>query len=480
MVQSGGDDKDKKRKERTMSTTTKEQSHKRTKRQPSPEEDEDVVAEVPSTSNKARGGGRGGGRSGGRQASTAAKGKTAAKSKKITTAQRAAAEAAAEAQRSSGSDDEAQLPKSERILAKTSIAPPPRTRPPNSKVMPKATPKPSQVRIRKSSSPDDEEMDRSEVVKGKKKVVEGKRKVVEESENDLGGYEDADASSAMSDEHKLPEMEGVEVESVVVKAKAGKKKAIAEPTTRRGDFLSFRSGDAALSSGLSNPTSGISAASSEQPTPSISPGPADVQMNSDSDDALAQVFSDQIDVDDRAYTKEELKGSSRTMGGSIGGKAVGNALNIADMIVDQPTMSGKVKIFHSMLLVIWPSFSTKLISAGQLSVVVLEATTESAAVTPSAPVATTSSTGGTKPIGIKRSKMTLMLIEKYELPPDLTNYSSEGTLHSAYSKYKAIKELMGKIEDEVAEGTEKEGKESKEEFDFKLSFILSPRFNYFG
>ncbi|TFK66355.1 hypothetical protein BDN72DRAFT_899936, partial [Pluteus cervinus] len=105
------------------------------------------------------------------------------------------------------------------------------------------------------------------------------------------------------------------------------------------------SSGSAVSSNQATPA--ISTASSNQPTPSISPAPQDVDMDSDDQSKLVEAFSSQHVDDDRSYSKEELQGSSRTTGGTIGGKAVGNAPNIADM-AEHP-ISGKVKIFHSMV-----------------------------------------------------------------------------------------------------------------------------------
>ncbi len=82
-------------------------------------------------------------------------------------------------------------------------------------------------------------------------------------------------------------------------------------------------------------------------------------------------------------------------------------------------------------------------------------------------MATTSSSSGTKSGGAKsggskHSPMTLMLIERYGISSEPTNLS-EGTLHLAYSKYKAIKDLTAKINDEIEEGTWPGKKPSLEE-----------------
>ncbi len=173
--------------------------------------------------------------------------------------------------------------------AKTSVAPPPRIRPPGSKVMANAVAQPSKERVRRhnSSSPDDVEMEKAKVAKGKKKKVEKSEesKENEESGSELGGYGDADRkrhmgsedrSSALSDEHKLPDME-----DVVAKVKKGKEK---EVPFRRDNFFAIR-GEGVISSGSSNqPTPAISSASSKRDTPSISPAPEqDVDMDYDSE-----------------------------------------------------------------------------------------------------------------------------------------------------------------------------------------------------
>ncbi|TFK70974.1 hypothetical protein BDN72DRAFT_895958 [Pluteus cervinus] len=348
------------------STVVDESANKkpRTRSKAAAVEAEEVAVEVSRGRGRPRGRGRGrgvdistttaagdGGSSSGRgqtAKATAKGGKVRGGKTRITTADRAAKEA--QEAKEKKDEVERRLTRTEAILAeaKTTVAPPARSRPPTSKVMPDAI-KPSALRRRKSPTPEEEEEEEED-------ISDYKPVASESGEEEKGESEPQAESPAGSD----ADME-VEVEKKKGKGKEkGKEKEKEREVDvgvkgKKGDqsFLDIRSAGSALSSASSNQAS-------NQATPLISDLSDDFGGGDDDaqDELLAAIFSDKIEVDDEqpndiVFTKDQLQGSSRVTGGVFGGHALGNTANIADMemenLQDQIPVNGFVKIFTTLV-----------------------------------------------------------------------------------------------------------------------------------